>query len=276
MSTLSPEQIARTAYHAGFRGQALTTAIAVALAESGGNPKAHNATPPDNSYGLWQINMYGSLGPSRRHQFGLDSNGELFKPSTNAHAAFSISSHGHDFTPWTTYTSGAYRHYLDAARKAAQKVSHHPDDGGHHDGSGAGGHHGGGTGGHQGSGSNGQSGGQSSGQSGGQQSGGTGGFAVDTAVLDAYVKRTRAVADGLTSIGTTQVRRIREIADDSFGKIGKETGFASALDGFAVSLRRQVTGVGGNADKLAGSTAKAARTYRRQDEQIADSLDGAL
>jgi Lysozyme like domain len=257
MSTLNAEEIARVAYRAGFRGHALTTAVAVALAESNGNPKAHNPVPPDNSYGLWQINMYGSLGPARRHQFHLDSNAELFKPSTNARAAFSISSHGNDFTPWTTYTSGAYRHFLDRARRAAREVSRHH---GHEPAQHKQGQHGG-----QGHGGQGQSGHQ-----------GSGGFAVDTNLLDAYVKRTRAVADGLSSINGTQVHRIRQIADDSFGKIGKETGFASALDDFAVALRRQVHGVGGNADKLASATAKTARTYRRQDDEIAGNLDGTL
>ena len=91
MSKLSPEQIAQSAHHAGFRGNDLTTAVAIALAESAGNPKAHNAVPPDNSYGLWQINMIGALGPDRRHEFHLHSNSELFDPKTNAAAAFDIS-----------------------------------------------------------------------------------------------------------------------------------------------------------------------------------------
>jgi hypothetical protein len=41
-------------------------AVAIALAESGGNPAAHNPVPPDDSWGLWQINMRGHLGPVRR------------------------------------------------------------------------------------------------------------------------------------------------------------------------------------------------------------------
>jgi Lysozyme like domain/D-alanyl-D-alanine carboxypeptidase len=125
---LTPRQIAEYAYDAGFRGQSLTTAVAVALAESGGRPGSHNTTPPDDSYGLWQVNMYGSLGPDRRRDYHLKSDSRLFDPAVNARAAFSISSHGTSFQPWSTYIYGQYRDHLGAARKAAQAVS---ADGGH-------------------------------------------------------------------------------------------------------------------------------------------------
>jgi hypothetical protein len=120
---LTPKQIAQNAYDAGFRGQALTTAVAVALAESSGDPHAHNAVPPDNSYGLWQVNMLGALGPERRASFHLKSNAELFNPAVNARAAWSISGHGSSFHPWSTYTNGAYRGHLTEARAAARAVS---------------------------------------------------------------------------------------------------------------------------------------------------------
>ena len=63
---------------------------AIAMKESGGNPSAYNGTPPDDSYGLWQINMYGNLGPARMSQFGLSNKSQLFDPATNAAAAYSI------------------------------------------------------------------------------------------------------------------------------------------------------------------------------------------
>jgi SLT domain-containing protein len=71
---------------AGFHGHGLETAMAIALAESGGHPRSHNtnAGTGDNSYGLFQINMINQLGPARRAQFGLSSNDELFDPLTNA------------------------------------------------------------------------------------------------------------------------------------------------------------------------------------------------
>lgn len=85
---------------------------AIAMAESGGRPEAHNPTPPDDSYGLWQINMLGPLGPSRRASFGLSNNRDLFDPLTNAKAAVAIAGGGKNKVPWSTFTNGAYRNFL--------------------------------------------------------------------------------------------------------------------------------------------------------------------
>jgi hypothetical protein len=119
---VTPAQIARTARDAGFRGHNLVIAVAVALAESGGRPDAHNSVPPDNSYGLWQINMLGGLGPERRAQFHLHDNNQLLTPSVNARAAWAVSSHGTNWHPWSTYTNGAYRGHLDAAHRAVDAL----------------------------------------------------------------------------------------------------------------------------------------------------------
>lgn len=114
MPTLSVSEIRTHAANAGFTGKDLDIAVAVALAESGGNPKAHNATPPDDSYGLWQINMLGAMGPERRKRFGITSNEQLYDPAINAKAAYSIfKSQGWD-KGWTTYSSGKYKSYLPA------------------------------------------------------------------------------------------------------------------------------------------------------------------
>lgn len=106
--------LVQTLQQAGFSGDALRTAWAVMMAESGGNPRAHNpnAATGDNSYGLFQINMLGSLGPARLRQFGLSSNEELFNPMTNARVAFRMSGGGRDWSPWSAYKNGAYRKYL--------------------------------------------------------------------------------------------------------------------------------------------------------------------
>ncbi len=239
MSRLSPEQIAQHARAAGFNGQGLTIAIAVALAESSGDPRAHNSKPPDDSYGLWQINMLGAMGPERRRQYGLDSNRELFAPAVNARVANSLSKDGKSWTPWATYTNGAYRKYLDTARRAARDTAGRTPSRG-----------GGGRG----------------------ERPGRDGFAVDPGVLDHYVKQGRNIADDLASIGTRHVRQVGRIADDGFGRIGKETGFASALETFGAALHRQVDGVGRNADRLARSTGRLARAYRAQDDAIADNF----
>lgn len=112
MATLSRDQIAMYARAAGLSGGSVDIAVAVALAESGGNPRAHNPVPPDNSYGLWQINMLGSLGPDRRKKLGITSNSALFDPAVNARAMSLISSKGTNWTPWSTYTNGAYKKHL--------------------------------------------------------------------------------------------------------------------------------------------------------------------
>lgn len=99
---------------AGFRGQGLANAYAIALAESGGRARAHNpnAATGDNSYGLFQINMLGKMGPARLKQYGLSSNNDLFDPLTNAKVAYKMSHGGTNFQPWTTFTSGKYKNYL--------------------------------------------------------------------------------------------------------------------------------------------------------------------
>jgi hypothetical protein len=101
-------------YRAGFRGEALRTAKAIAMAESGGRPTAYNpnVNTGDQSYGLFQINMLGSMGPSRRQQYGLRSNEDLYDPLTNARIAYRMSGGGRNWSPWSAYKSGAYRRYL--------------------------------------------------------------------------------------------------------------------------------------------------------------------
>lgn len=117
------EIIAQYAQSVGFGGDSLIIAVAIALAESiGGHPMAHNTTGRDNSYGLWQINMYGSLGPSRLKSLGLRSYEDLFDPATNARAAYIISGGGKDFGSWTTYTHGTYKNHWNQALEAVKAV----------------------------------------------------------------------------------------------------------------------------------------------------------
>lgn len=106
--------IVTVARNAGFTGQDLVIAVAVALAESSGNPKAYNpeteAGAPEGrgSYGLWQI--YRNAHPEFD---GMD----LYDPQTNANAAFAIYSvAGNSFRPWSTFKNGAYQAHLDSAQ----------------------------------------------------------------------------------------------------------------------------------------------------------------
>lgn len=114
---LTPGQIKTYAEIAGFKGDDLNTATAIAIAESSGNPKAKNFVP---CYGLWQINMREPMGAQRRAKYHLASNDDLFDPVKNATAAYGVyQDAGNSFKPWTTYTSGAYKKWLPDAQKAS-------------------------------------------------------------------------------------------------------------------------------------------------------------
>lgn len=95
-------------------------AAAVAEAESGGDPTKINNTAypnlpgynpvkpgdlPEYSVGLWQINIVSHPGYTQA---------QMEDPVQNAAAAVAISRNGTDFGFWTTYTSGAYRQYVQA------------------------------------------------------------------------------------------------------------------------------------------------------------------
>jgi hypothetical protein len=122
MANLTAGQIKGYASAAGFQGNDLNIAVAVALAESGGNPSAHNPKPPDDSYGLWQINMLGSMGPARRKQYKLSKNEDLYDPATNARVAYGIFK-GSGWSAWTTYTRGTYKKYMTDAGGAVSDVT---------------------------------------------------------------------------------------------------------------------------------------------------------
>ena len=113
MGKQGPLNIASYAKMAGFSEANLLAAVAIALAESSGNPKAYNpeigvgAPQGKGSYGLWQI--YLNAHPEFE---GLD----LYDPLTNAKAAYRIyQDAGYSFRPWSTYLSGAYTAHLSEA-----------------------------------------------------------------------------------------------------------------------------------------------------------------
>lgn len=108
------------ARQAGFDPQDSPTIAAIALAESGGNPNAHNPRYPDNSYGLMQVNMLDEpgymLGAERRRRYGLSSNEELKDPLTNMRAAKDIFD-TQGLGAWSVYKSGAYKDHLPGSFK---------------------------------------------------------------------------------------------------------------------------------------------------------------
>lgn len=99
---LTDKELADLLSQVGFKGKSLKVAWAIAKKESNGRPLAHNDNvgTGDNSYGIFQINMLGYLGESRRDKFGLKKNSELFDPVVNAKAAFYMSAKGTNFGAW--------------------------------------------------------------------------------------------------------------------------------------------------------------------------------
>lgn len=93
----------------GFEGQSLKVAWAIAMKESRGHALSHNTdeSTQDNSYGLFQINMYGSLGQDRRDKFKLTLDSELFDPVVNAQSAYYMSNKGNNFSAWK-YPPGSH------------------------------------------------------------------------------------------------------------------------------------------------------------------------
>jgi len=86
----------------GFEGKDLREAWAIAMKESRGNPLSHNGNRKtgDNSYGLFQVNMLGSMGQERRDKFNLDYNAKLLDPVVNAQVAYHMSNGGKDWSAW--------------------------------------------------------------------------------------------------------------------------------------------------------------------------------
>lgn len=109
------QQIAQVARRAGFTGSGLAIAVAVAMAESGGNTVAYNpetaAGTPDGlgSYGLWQIYLKAHPEFSGR---------DLFDPDTNGNAAYRVFQQaGYSFNPWSTFKNNAYASHLEEATR---------------------------------------------------------------------------------------------------------------------------------------------------------------
>jgi hypothetical protein len=118
--TMTPDQIAQVAANAGFTGNDLITAVAVALAESSGNPGVVGdlSLTPGGSVGLWQINL-------KAHPDLAGMN--LTDPQVNANAAYTVYQQaGNSFNPWSTFknnSTGAIPNSNQYISQAAQGVA---------------------------------------------------------------------------------------------------------------------------------------------------------
>lgn len=110
---MSVDDIITVATNAGFTGQDLVTAVAVAMAESSGNPNAlGDIGIGQGSFGLWQINSYW------HPEYGPDFS-KLYDPQTNANAAYAIYvAAGNSFTPWSTFKTGSYQQFVNSVTAA--------------------------------------------------------------------------------------------------------------------------------------------------------------
>lgn len=90
----------------GFKGTGLKKAWAIAKRESTGRPLAYNGNRKtgDSSYGLFQVNMIGSLGKERlqlfNEKFDMKTKTELFNPVTNAEITYYMTNGGKDWSSW--------------------------------------------------------------------------------------------------------------------------------------------------------------------------------
>jgi len=105
-TSLSDKDLKNLLKLVGFEGQNLKEAWAIAKKESNGRPFAFNGNTStgDSSYGIFQINMLGMLGPDRRDKFNLQHNVDLFNPVVNAKIAFHMSNGGQDWRAWKGIT----------------------------------------------------------------------------------------------------------------------------------------------------------------------------
>lgn len=110
MTTILQSQAATYATQAGFSGGALATILGIANAESSLNTLAYNGNDPyGGSYGVLQIN-----GAHMGESFVYGNHTYIMSPSIADNPllafafAYQLSGGGVDFTPWGTYTSGAY------------------------------------------------------------------------------------------------------------------------------------------------------------------------
>jgi hypothetical protein len=107
MGNITMQQAIQNAQGAGFTGSSAQIIAAIAMAESSLDPSAQH-TNNDGSIdrGILQIN-------SRWHPEVTDAC--AYDTACSFQQSLRISSNGSNFSPWSTYTSGAYQQYLGSS-----------------------------------------------------------------------------------------------------------------------------------------------------------------
>ena len=121
---LTKTELVDLLFAVGFRGQALRYAWAIAMKESHGNPLSHNGNRKtgDNSFGLFQVNMVGSLGEDRRDKFSLEYNAQLLNPVVNAKIAYFMSAKGKNWRSWKGIRTSKVKMWLKQFPEAHAKA----------------------------------------------------------------------------------------------------------------------------------------------------------
>jgi hypothetical protein len=97
----------------GYRS--VVVAVAIGLAESSCNPAAEYTDPNGcEDRGLWQIDS--CAWPSV-------TDACAYQVQCNGNAAWNISDKGMNWTPWSTYTSGAWKAYVPDARAVLSRIT---------------------------------------------------------------------------------------------------------------------------------------------------------
>lgn len=115
MANLSAEQIAAVVKAAGMPAERQAVAVAVAFAESSGNPEVVNYL---GCVGLWQI--YSKVHIKAHPQWTVEW---LKVPANNAAAMMVLSDKGTNWKPWSAYTNGSYLIHMAKATAAVNKVA---------------------------------------------------------------------------------------------------------------------------------------------------------
>lgn len=110
---LTIDQVAALALSVGLTADQAVTATAIAMRESAGNTAAHNPVPPDDSYGLWQINRLA------HPRFSPE---QLSTASGNAAAMLELSNHGTNWQPWQIGGNPLARTNVPAAKAAVDRA----------------------------------------------------------------------------------------------------------------------------------------------------------
>jgi hypothetical protein len=101
-TSLTDRELKQLLRAVGFKGDGLRKAWAIAKKESNGRPLAFNGNTKtgDTSFGIFQINMIGMLGPDRREKYGINFSSELLNPVINAQVAYHMSAGGKNWSAW--------------------------------------------------------------------------------------------------------------------------------------------------------------------------------